>query len=410
MSTISDLVSTYRISFPKGIDQEKVVVIIEDQTDMRLIIAHHLNKLGFKNTKQFSSGMEALEWLEKKQSQISITICDHEMPIMNGFDFLQEIKSDTKLTRGPFAITIEQPNREKIMLATENGVDGVLVKPFTLKDILPKLRQAFKTYHNPNNPELLYEAAKKCFNTGNIDLAKKIFTSLSEVTEKAARPLVGLALIAIKEEKLDEAERLFKDAQSRNEHYVHTYVERGQFFASQDRIDEAVAQFKKAIELSPLNPVRYEKAAELLFKLKRHQEAVDLLNIAITNDMVFPSIHHHLSQGYYVLKDFKKAIRHIRSALSHEPENVTYLNQLGIAYKESEQFEEAMQTYNSIIKFDPENKPALFNKAVLLKSKGSLPEAIKLLEKIVTKFPDFTQAEEKLNNFKQEQKGLQEAG
>ncbi len=409
MAEIRDLITTYKITFPKIIDQEEVIVIVEDQIDMRLIIAHHLNKLGFKNIKQFSNGLEALEWLGKGQGGISLTVCDHEMPVMNGFDFLQEIKSDANLTRGPFAIAIEQASREKIMLATENGVDGVLVKPFTLKDILPKLKQAFKTYHNPNNPELLYEAAKKQFKQGNLDLAKKIFLSLSEVTQKAARPIVGLAMIAAQQGHAEEAEKLFNDAQKRNGHYVHTYVERGSFYANQNRIEDAVLQFKMAIKLSPLNPVRYEKAAGLLFDLKRHREAVDLLNIAISNELVFPAIHHYLSQGYYVLRDFKKAIRHIRSALGHEPNNVVYLNQLGISYKESEQYEEALRTYNAVIKLDPENKPALFNKAILLKSKGTLVEAVKLLEKIVAKYPDFKQAEEKLKEYKQESNNGQEA-
>ena len=381
MVEIRDLISEYKITFPKSIDQDQTIVIVEDQTDMRLIVAHHLNKLGFKNIRQFSNGLEAVDWLNVTKKPISLTICDHEMPVMNGFDFLQEIKSDVNLRRGPFAITIDNPNKEKIMLATENGVDGVLVKPFTLKDILPKLKQAFVTFHNPNNPELLYEAAKQLFKVGNFDVAKKIFASLSDVTNKAARPVVGLASIAIREEKHEEALQLFDNAESRNPHYVHTYVERGKFLAEQGQTEEAVAQFKRAIHLSPLNPVRYEKAAELLFKLKNHEEAVALLNIAISNELAFPSLHHHLSQGYYVLKDFKKAIRHIRSALNAEPENVKYLNQLGISYKEAEQWEDALRTYNSVIKLDPENKPALFNKAILLKSKGNIDEGIKLLER-----------------------------
>ena len=400
MVEIRDLIKEYQIKFPKNIDQNKTVVIIQDQTDMRMIIAHHLGKLGFKTVKQFSHGLEAIEWLRNTEASISFTICDHEMPVMNGFDFLQEVKADMRLRRGPFAITIDNPNREKIMLATENGVDGVLVKPFTLKDIVPKLKQAFQVYHNPNNPELLYEAAKIAFASGDTGKAKAIYEGLSKVTEKAARPIVGLACIAIKEKKDSEAEALFAQAKERNPAYVHTFVERGTYYASKGDVAKAVDEFKTAIELSPLNPVRYEKAAELLFELKRYPEAIELLNIALVKELNFPSLHHHLSQGYYKIKDYKKAIKHIRSALNQEPENVAYLNQLGVSLKEINMFDDALKAYNSVIKLEPDNRAALYNKAVLLKAKGSMPEAIKLLEKVVTKMPDFKEAASKLEEFR----------
>jgi DNA-binding response OmpR family regulator len=60
-------------------------------------------------------------------------------------------------------MAIDNPDRDKIMLATENGVDGVMVKPFSLKDIMPKVTQTFRLYHNPSNTELLYDLAKKEF-------------------------------------------------------------------------------------------------------------------------------------------------------------------------------------------------------------------------------------------------------
>ncbi|SMF22079.1 tetratricopeptide repeat protein [Pseudobacteriovorax antillogorgiicola] len=403
MAEVRDLAKKFGLSIPTQVDQEDIVCLVEDQTDMRLIVAHHLNKIGFKNIKQFTNGHEALDWLKNSNTaKISVTICDHEMPIMNGFDFLAELKADPDLVRGPFAITIDNPSRAKIMLATENGVDGVLVKPFTLKDILPKLRQAFKVFHNPGNPELLYENAKGELRQGNLEKAEHVYKSLMDVTSKAARPLVGLAQVAVRKDDFTRAEALLKSAEERNDHYVHLYVERGELFSKQNRVEEAIGEFKRAIQLSPLNPIRYERAAQLLFKLDKHQEAIDILNIAIQNELSFPALHHYLSQGYYVLKEYKKAIRHIRSALSVEPENVVYLNQLGISYKESEEPEAALKTYNQIIKLDPENKAALYNKAILMKVKGNLDEAIKVLDRCLTKHPNFKQAKDKYDEYRAE--------
>ena len=255
MTDVKDLAAKYGVQSPGAIEQENLILLIEDQTDMRLIMAHHLNKLGFKNIRQFANGHEALMWMRLGEQKVSMTICDHEMPVMNGFDFLEELKFDVDLTRGPFSITIDNPNREKIMLATESGVDGVMVKPFTLKDIIPKLKEAYKIYHNPNNPELLYEKAKEFLKKDDLDTAKSIYEGLMAVTEKAARPLVGLAQGAQRKKDYKNAEDLLKQAEERNKNYVHLYVERGELFAAQNKTEEAVEQFKIAIKLSPLNQI-----------------------------------------------------------------------------------------------------------------------------------------------------------
>lgn len=398
MSDIKNLVEKFRIKIPEKMDSEGLIVLVENQTDMRLIVSHQLNKLGFKNIKQFSNGHEALEWM-RNSPPCMMSVADSQMPLLNGYELLVELKNDPNLSRGPFAITMDNPSREKIMFATESGVDGILVKPFTLKDILPKVRQAFKVFHNPNNPELLYEKAKNELRDGHNDIAKAVYQSLSNINPQAARPLVGMAHIAFLEGDYSSAESLLDEAQKRNEHFVHIFVERGDLFLKLDRLQESVDQFKHAITLSPLNPVRYERAAELLFKVNKHQEAVDILSIAIKNELSFPALHNYLSQGYFKLKEYKKAIKHIRSALSIDPENVIYLNQLGISYKESGESEAALKTYNQTIKLDPDNRAALYNKAILLNSQNNSKDAIKTLERCLSKHPDFQQARDKLTEF-----------
>ncbi len=397
-----NLAAEFNFSCPEQINQNDTVLLIDNQQDMRLIMAHYLNKMGFKNVHQAVSGQDALQYLEAFKGNISVIICAMELPMMTGLDFLHEIKEDPRYNRGPFAITMMNPNREKIMFATENGVDEILVKPFSLKDILPKLNNAFKKFHNPYNPEKVYELAKKHYREGKYEDGEKIYKRLAESAAQSARPIVGLARIAAKQGDHQKAMQLLAEAEKRNVNYVHLYVLRGELFSELNRLEEAIPQFRKAIEMSPLNPVRYESAAKILFQQSKYQEAADLLGIAIKNELNFPSLHHYLSQAFYALKDFKRAIKHIRAALSIDAENVVYLNQLGIAYKESEMYEDATKVYNSIIKLDPENKAALYNKAVLLHTMSNIEEAIKILQRLVKKYPDFKQAAAKLAEYEKE--------
>lgn len=402
MSTGKSLADEFGIQVQTQLDQQLPIYLVEDQQDLRLIVAHHLAKLGFATVKHFANGHDCLTFMKtNNEKQPSVIICDKDMPLMNGFELLLELKENPNCQRGAFAIALDQPDKEQIMLATENGVDGILVKPFSLKDIVPKLRHAHKVFHNPQNPELVYELAKSEFRAKNWDKAQKIFSRLAQQAEKAARPLVGLARIAAENQKWDEGLARLTDAEARNPYYVHTYVERARIFTLQGRVEDGVAQYKKAIELSPLNPLRYEEAAELMFRLHKYQEAIELLDIAVQKQLAFPSLHHYLSQGYFALKDYKKAVRHVKSALSSDPENVSYLNQLGVCYKESEQYDDATKVYNAVIKLDPDNRSALYNKALLLAAKGQIDEAIKLLRRCKEKHPDFELGTRKLKELEE---------
>lgn len=404
MPDIKTIADEFGIETPERLDYQDMILLVEDQSEMRLIIAHHLNKIGYKQVKQCSNGHEAIQWLKNSNKTVALTIADLDLPLLGGIELLKEIRDREDLIRSPFVITMSNPDKNKIMLATENTADGVLVKPFSFNDLVPKIKQAFRVFHNPNNPEMVYEFAKKSLQEGRLIEAEKVYQRLSEVVPKAARPFVGLARVAVQRDDLNAALALLEKAQQRNEYHVASYVLRGQIFIRQNNPQDAIDQFKKAINLSPLNPVRYEEIAELFFQLQRFDEAVEILSIALKNELSFPSLHHYISQSYFQLRDYRKAVTHIRHALAFEPKNIVYLNQLGIAYKESDQFHEALKTYNQIIKADPDNRAALYNKAILLYSRDKTDDAIKLLQRCISKHPDFTLAQEKLDEYLRQQK------
>jgi tetratricopeptide (TPR) repeat protein len=394
------LATKYKIKVPAHIDFKETVLVIEDQTDMRLIIAHQLQKQSFSNVKQATNGYDAIEQMKIHEIQSALFVCDMDMPVLGGIDFLTELRENPNLSVGPFCIAMDNVSKEKIMLAVESGADEILVKPFTLGDIFPKLKSAFAKFHNPNNPEKIYQLAKSRLKANDLALAEAIYTDLAKSAPKAARPVVGLARIESKKNNPQKALELLDQAKKKNENFVHTYHEKALVYTAMNDFDKAIENFKTAIKLSPLNAIRYRAAADVLFKVKRWQEAADLLESAIRANLEFPDLYNYLSQAKFAMKDYKSAQKYIKQALGADAENVAYLNQLGICLKETEQFDEATKVYNQVIKLDPDNAAALYNKSVLLHAKGETPEAIKLLERLLKKQPSFTQAATKLAEYK----------
>lgn len=400
MSTENDFSKRFSIPIPTKQDPSLPILIVDDQSDIRLIISHHLAKLSFSKVLQASSAYEAATILQNTIN-CAMVLCDSSLRQMTAVDLLNEMKERVDLNRIPFCVMLDGASREKLMHAVEHGVDEVLAKPFTLQDLTVKMTSCFKNFHNPKNPEKVYELAKIHLREKQYEKSVEVYTALRDASPNSVRPLLGLARVAMLNGKVDDAIALVKQAEDLNPKYVPTFVVKGELQLIKKDMQGAVESYKTAIELSPLNPIRYKSAADMLFKMQRYTEAAEILEIAHKNQVQFPELNHYLSQAYFMVKDYPKAMKFIKTAVISEPDNITYLNQLGICLKETSQYEEASKTYNQIIKLDPENKSALYNKAILLFSKGDKEESIKLLDRVVKKHPDFAQAAAKLKEYRE---------
>lgn len=394
-----DFGKLFNIEMPAKLDPNLPVLVVEDQQDMRLIITHQLQKLQFAKVKQAGNGYEALEVLAENKD-ISVIICDMEMPVMGGLDLLNELRERTDLNRPPFCLIMDNVNRERLMLAVEHGVDEILVKPFTLSDIYPKTLTAWKKFHNPRNPEKAYEIAKVHLRNKKWEEAENVYKVLADSSQKSARPLVGIARVYIGKGDYQKALEFLLQAEQRNKAYVHVFSTRGEIYVLQKKFDDALRAFDQAITLSPLNPMRYKAAADILMVRERYKDAATLLEKAVKSGLEFKELYNHLSQAYFMVKDYAKAQRYVKSALALDPENVVFLNQLGICLKNLNQLEDATKVYNQIIKLDPDNVAALYNKAVLCETRGEFADALKLLDRAVKKDPAFTQAKSKFEEIK----------
>ena len=86
MSDMKNLAAKFRIQSPSQINQNDHIMLIEDQQDQRLILSHHLNKLGYQNVLQCANGLEALNVLKEKDKKISVIVASMEAGTMGGID------------------------------------------------------------------------------------------------------------------------------------------------------------------------------------------------------------------------------------------------------------------------------------------------------------------------------------
>ena len=117
----------------------KTIMIVDDSTALRRTMALTLEKEGYRVV-QKKDGKEALNGF-KQNPELDLIICDVEMPVMNGFEFLGMRRRDSALARVPTFMLTSRSGAKHRNLAQQLGADGYFTKPYVEQDFLRSVKQ-----------------------------------------------------------------------------------------------------------------------------------------------------------------------------------------------------------------------------------------------------------------------------
>lgn len=115
--------------------QDYVRIILEDQFNIELV----------------SNGQEAIEYLNNAldssdDSFPDLIISDVMMPLMDGFQFIEHIKSDTNLSQIPVIMLTARADLKDKIKALRIGVDDYLYKPFNEEELKVRVENLLRNY------------------------------------------------------------------------------------------------------------------------------------------------------------------------------------------------------------------------------------------------------------------------
>lgn len=113
-----------------------VLLITEDHPEMRSFIAKTLAP--YFEIRQAENGKIALDVL--KGQRIDIVISDVMMPVMDGFELLEEIKKDKALHQVSLIMLTARADHEDKLYALTLGIDDYLTKPFNASEFLARVK------------------------------------------------------------------------------------------------------------------------------------------------------------------------------------------------------------------------------------------------------------------------------
>ena len=114
-------------------------LIVDDFSTMRRIVRNLLKEIGYNNAEEAEDGVVALNLL--RQSKFDFVVSDINMPNMDGFALLKNVRADENLKSIPFLMVTAEAKKEDIVNAAQNGANGYIVKPFTKATLEEKVQK-----------------------------------------------------------------------------------------------------------------------------------------------------------------------------------------------------------------------------------------------------------------------------
>ena len=137
---LSEVPETGREVLAPVISEKPVVLIVEDQPDMRRFLAEELN-CNYEVI-EAENGKEALVLLEK--NHVDLIVSDIMMPLMNGYELCENVKNDIQYSHIPFILLTAQHNQQSRLTGLHQGADAYMEKPFSLEHLSAQIENLLK--------------------------------------------------------------------------------------------------------------------------------------------------------------------------------------------------------------------------------------------------------------------------
>ena len=166
----------------RGVDRK--ILFVEDDRDIREIVAHGLENAGFTVVAE-GDGRQALVWFRREP--FDVVILDVMLPSLNGLEICRRVRGESPV---PIIMLTARIDTSDVIAGLEAGADDYVTKPFEIEELIARLRAVLRrTDRLVDVRDLRIDlAAFKAFRRGReIKLTTTEFKLLNELARGAGR-------------------------------------------------------------------------------------------------------------------------------------------------------------------------------------------------------------------------------
>ena len=128
------------------------ILIVEDEVDVADLVTHHLKIAGF-SVETVHNGRSALDLI--KSQPPTLVVLDLMLPEISGLDLCRILKSDARTKKILIIMLSAKTDEIDRVLGFELGADDYVVKPFSPREFVLRIRAVLRRGSQDDKPELL---------------------------------------------------------------------------------------------------------------------------------------------------------------------------------------------------------------------------------------------------------------
>ena len=140
--------SRARIPLQKGTDGSpnvenfgRLVLVVEDDPDIRSLVAEHLLAVGF-DVCRAQNGEIAMQMIRERLP--GVVCLDLNLPRISGYDVCEQVRADVAIKDISILITSARNSLDVRVFSLEAGADAYLTKPYGLKQLTDEIERLFE--------------------------------------------------------------------------------------------------------------------------------------------------------------------------------------------------------------------------------------------------------------------------
>lgn len=374
--------------------QNKSVLVIEPAINYKISIKQFLSNLRISKIKVVNDVNEAKKTM--LLCHIGFFIVEWNLKGINGIQFCRELRSHPKYRNIPFLLTSTENLRKDVILASEVGIDGYLLKPFSYEVFLAKMLHIVKIYLRPSALNNLLDQANNRLLVNDLDGAEKLFEAAKGLYPSSSRANCGLAKISLLRGNTIDAMNFLKEAIENNPDYLEAYREMIKVCETENDFETMLNIGLKLHTMSPENPKYTIILAKVYLEMGRLDKSEEFFKKTIRLSPKIIEAFKGLGIVYMQKKEYENAMKNFTKALDLDKDDISTLNSLGLSYVRMGKIKEGINKYVIALQMDPENPKILFNIGYAYEKLNNLYKAQEFYSKAVKVNPDFEKAKRAL--------------
>ncbi len=172
---------------------QQTILIVEDDADIAESLQYNLKRESFRPVIA-ESGEKGLRLALDEKTTPSLIILDLMLPGMSGLELCRRLRRETLTEKTPIIMLTAKAAEGDKILGLETGADDYVVKPFSIKEVIARVRAVLRRVETDSTPKYKDEQLKVDFadmrvtcTDRDVRLTRKEFALLEHLIKNTGR-------------------------------------------------------------------------------------------------------------------------------------------------------------------------------------------------------------------------------